>query len=181
MSRFINLLIFSILIPNILFAQFGKNRVQYRDHEWRYIQSKHFDIYFSEDGEDAAEFTAQAAEQALEDIQGKLDYQINNRIALIVYNSHNEFQETNTADSYLSQGVGGFTEPFKNRVVFPFEGSYSKFKHVIRHELVHAIMRDMLYGGTIQNIICQFGTTKVWQNIYQVIGKPILICLLETQ
>ena len=74
---------------------------------------------------------------------------------LIVYNSHNEFQETNTSDSYLSQGIGGFTEPFKNRVVFPFEGSYSKFKHVIRHELVHAIMRDMLYGGTIQNIIAK--------------------------
>lgn len=153
MNRYIYLLIFFSLIPNFLFAQFGKNKVQYREHEWRYIQSKHFDIYFSEDGEDAAEFAAQASEEALMDIQEKLNHQINNRIALIVYNSHNEFQETNTSDSYLSQGIGGFTEPFKNRVVFPFEGSYSKFKHVIRHELVHAIMRDMLYGGTIQNII----------------------------
>ena len=82
MNRFIYVLILSIIVPNFLFAQFGKNKVQYRDHEWRYIQSKHFDIYFSEDGEDAAEFTAQAAEEAIEDIQQKLDYQINNRIAL---------------------------------------------------------------------------------------------------
>ncbi len=149
------ILLILLFISNFTFAQFGKNRVQYRDHEWFYIQTKHFDIYFSENGDDAAEFTAQAAEAALEDLQKKLDYQLNNRISLVVYNSHNEFQETNTTDGYLSQGIGGFTEPFKNRVVFPFEGSYSKYKHVIHHELVHAVMRDMLYGGTIQNIIAK--------------------------
>ena len=136
-----------------LFAQFGRNRVQYKEYDWYYIQTKHFDIYFSPEGEIAAEFTAHAAEEALEQLQTDLDYQINNRIALIVYNSHNDFQETNTTDGYLSQGIGGFTEPFKNRVVFPFEGGFQKFRHVIHHELVHAVMRDMLYGGTVQNII----------------------------
>ncbi len=153
MSQFYKIFIFLILVTTSLVAQFGKNKVQYIQHEWMYIQTKHFDIYFTDAGKNAAEFTAQSAEEALEDIQKKMDYQIVNRIALIVYNSHNEFQETNTSDSYLSQGIGGFTEPFKNRVVFPFEGSYSKFKHVIHHELVHAVMRDLLYGGTIQNII----------------------------
>ncbi|MCB0729397.1 MAG: PD40 domain-containing protein [Ignavibacteriae bacterium] len=155
MFRHLYTLILIVIIPSMLFGQFGKNKVQYRQHDWLYIQTKHFDIYFSEEGKDAAEFTAQSAEEAIEDIQSRLNYQINNRIALIVYNSHNEFQETNTSDGYLSQGIGGFTEPFKNRVVFPFEGSYSKFEHVIHHELVHAVMRDMLYGGTIQNIIAK--------------------------
>jgi len=155
MLRFLCVIFTLTLSSNLIFGQFGKNRVHYRQHDWMYIQTKHFDIYFSEEGKDAAEYTAQSAEEAIEDIHQKLNYQINNRIALIVYNSHNEFQETNTSDSYLSQGIGGFTEPFKNRVVFPFEGSYSKFKHVIKHELVHAVMRDMLYGGTIQNIIAK--------------------------
>lgn len=155
MFRSLYMLLSFILISGLLYGQFGKNRVQYRDHEWLYIQTKHFDIYFSQEGQDAAEFAAQSAEEAIEDIHDRLNYQINNRIALIIYNSHNEFQETNTSDGYLSQGIGGFTEPFKNRVVFPFEGSYSKFKHVIHHELVHAVMRDMLYGGTIQNIIAK--------------------------
>ncbi len=152
-TKIILLLLF-ILYTNI-FSQFGKNKVQYREHDWSYIQTKHFDIYFTEDGNDAAEYAATSAEEALADIEEKLNYQINNRISLIVYNSHNEFQETNTSDGYLSQGIGGFTEPFKNRVVFPFEGSYSKYKHVIHHELVHAVMRDLLYGGTIQNIIAK--------------------------
>lgn len=142
-----------LIISTTSFAQFGQNRVQHKVHNWFFIQTTHFDIYFSEKGKKATEFAAKVAEEALKDLQSKLDYKINNRIPLVVYNSHNEFQQTNTSDSYVSQGVGGFTEPFKNRVVFPFEGDYQKFRHVIRHELVHAIMRDMLYGGTVQNII----------------------------
>lgn len=152
MKHYFLLSIFFLLSGNI-FGQFGQNRVQYKEYDWYFIQSKHFDIYFSLEGKEIAEFTSHAAEEALERIQNDLNFQINSRIALIVYNSHNDFQETNTTDSYISQGVGGFTEPFKNRVVFPFEGSYEKFRHVIHHELVHAVMRDMLYGGTVQNII----------------------------
>ena len=42
---------------------------------------------------------------------------------------------------------------FKNRVVVPYEGSYEQFRHVIHHELVHAVMNDMLYGGSIQSLV----------------------------
>jgi Tol biopolymer transport system component len=147
----ITLIIF--LSVNISFAQFGQNKVQYKNSQWFFIQSKHFDIYFSNGAERIAEFTAASAENALEKLQVDMNYRINNRITLIVYNSHNDFQETNVTDQYTGQGVGGFTEPFKNRVVFPFEGSYQKFGHVIYHELVHAVMQDMFYGGSIQNII----------------------------
>ncbi len=155
MRYLLNIITTLILLGSSLFAQFGQNRVQYKDHEWFFIQTKHFDVYFTQDGDKIAEFTAHAAEEALEQIQDDLKYQVNNRISLIVYDSHNDFQETTTTDGYLSQGVGGFTEPFKNRVVFPFEGDYQKFRHVIHHELVHAVMRDLLYGGTVQNIIAK--------------------------
>ena len=74
-------------------------------------------------------------------------------IPLIVYNSHNDFQQTNVIDEYMEEGIGGVTELFKNRVVVPFEGDYKKFRHVIHHELVHAVMNDMFYGGSIQSII----------------------------
>lgn len=142
-----------IFFTGVSFAQFGQNKVQYKDHNWYYIQTKHFDVYFDKGGERIAEFTATVAEDALANLQKDMNYQINNRITLIAYNSHNDFQETNVTDEYTGQGIGGFTEPFKNRVVFPFEGSYQKFKHVIYHELVHAVMQDMYFGGTIQNII----------------------------
>lgn len=151
-----------IILPLFTIAQqFGQNKVQYRDHEWYFIQTEHFDIYFSNGGETVAEFTAKVAEKALDSLQESFDYKINSRITLITYNSHNDFQSTNVSDAYLSQGVGGFTEPFKNRVVFPFEGDYEKFRHVIHHELVHAVMQDMIYGGSVQNIISKGITLRL--------------------
>lgn len=133
--------------------QFGKNKVQYKEFKWQYIQTKHFDIYFSQEGYDLAEFTATVAESSLVSLSRNMNYNISNRVPLIVFNSHNEFQQNNVIDEYLPEGVGGVTELFKNRVLIPFEGDYEQFRHVIHHELTHAFMNDMYYGGSIQNII----------------------------
>jgi len=132
---------------------FGKNKVQYRDFDWYYIQSSHFDVYFTKGGDYLGEFTADIAESSYEAISKSFRYQIVNRIPIVVYNSHNDFQQTNVITEYLEEGIGGVTELFKNRVVLPFEGDYGKFRHVIHHELVHAVINDMFYGGSLQSII----------------------------
>ncbi len=132
---------------------FGKNKVQYTRFHWSYIQTDHFDIYFSDGGDYLAEFTATAAESAYASLSRSFRYQLVNRVPIIVYNSHNDFQQTNVVSEYLEEGIGGVTELFKNRVILPFEGEYSKFRHVIHHELSHAVINDMFYGGSIQSII----------------------------
>ncbi|HTR82794.1 MAG TPA: DPP IV N-terminal domain-containing protein [Bacteroidota bacterium] len=134
-------------------ADFGENKVQYKKFNWSYIQTSHFDIYFSQGGEYLADFTAAAAESAYTMITKSFRYQTNNRIPIMVYNSHNDFQQTNVLSEYLEEGTGGVTELFKNRMVIPFEGNYRMFRHVIHHEMVHAIFNDMFYGGSIQSII----------------------------
>ena len=125
------------------------------------------------------EFTAYAAEDALEKILDSFNYNINNRITIIVYNSQNDFQETNVTDSYLSEGIQGFTELFKNRVVVQCTGSYKALRHLIHHELSHAVINDMFYGGSLQNIISNNITLQLplWFNEglaeYQALGWNI--------
>jgi Tol biopolymer transport system component len=152
-KTFFKILPLIFLVQCNLFAQFGANKVQYKYFDWYYVQTNHFDIYFYQNGETLADFTTKAAEDALAKIQESFQYAINNRISIIIYNSQNDFQETNVTDSYLSEGIEGFTELFKNRVVVQFHGSYQQFRHLIHHELVHAVMNDMFYGGSLQNII----------------------------
>lgn len=146
--------------------EFGKNKVQYTRFHWSFIQTDHFDIYFSDGGQYLAEFTATAAESAYTSISKSFRYQLVNRVPIVVYNSHNEFQQTNVISEYLEEGIGGVTELFKNRVVLPFEGEYRKFRHVIHHELVHAVINDMFYGGSIQSIIANNITLQLplWFN-----------------
>jgi Tol biopolymer transport system component len=153
MKSFKIFFILFLILPNILLAQFGKNKVHTKDFDWNYIQTDHFDIYFANGGQTLTEFAANAAENAIASIQKSFNYRINSRITIIVYNSQNDFQETNVIDQYLSEGIQGFTELFKNRVVIQFTGSYKQFRHLVHHELVHAAMNDMFYGGSIQNII----------------------------
>ncbi|MBI3578389.1 MAG: biopolymer transporter Tol, partial [Ignavibacteriales bacterium] len=146
MRKFLACVVLIILATGVVWSQnsvFGKNKVQYKNFEWQYIQTNHFDIYFSQDGYELAEFTAEAAEEAYNSIRKLVRYEINNRIAFVVYNSHDEWQQTNVVGEYLEEGIGGVTELFKNRVVVPFEGNYRMFRHVIHHELVHAVLNDM--------------------------------------
>ncbi|MBI5866743.1 MAG: PD40 domain-containing protein [candidate division Zixibacteria bacterium] len=134
---------------------FGKNKVQYRDFHWTIISSDHFDIYYYENGYDLAVFAATQLESAYVTVSAQLNHRLSKRVPVILYQSHNEFQQTNITSSLLDEGVGGFTETFKNRMVMPFMGSYEEFRHVLHHELTHAVTFDLLYGRGIGSILSQ--------------------------
>lgn len=91
------------------YAAFGKNRVQYEDFDWRFIQSKHFDIYYyGEKNYELAEFAAQSLESAYLQLQADFDHEIVDRIPLIIYDSHNDFSQTNVVALPTSaEGIGG--------------------------------------------------------------------------
>ena len=136
------------------YFQFGKNKVQYAELTWSYLQSRHFDVYYYEGGRDLAEFTARAAEDAYLQAQRLFDHRISQRIPIIVYQSHNDFAVTNAVDlPTFSEGIAGVTEPFKNRIALPFVGDYRQYRQTLHHELIHAIVNDIYYGGTLQSII----------------------------
>jgi len=132
---------------------FGKNKVRYRDFDWSYIQTRHFDIYFYEDAYSLAKFAADVLESSYREVSEELNYNLQNRVPVFIYNSHNEMQQTNIIPNLLSEGIGGFTEGFKNRVAVPFTGSYEDFRHVLHHELTHAVTHDMLFGRNLSSLI----------------------------
>ncbi len=154
-----------ILAGSEIQAQFGKNKVQYENFEWQYIESTHFDVFFHDGEQELAEFCAVESEKALKSIEKTLNYKLSSRITIVVYNSHNQYQQTNIIQTFMSEAVGGVTELFKNRIAIPFQGNYSQFRHVIHHELVHGVLNDMFHGGTIQSSISSGGFfIPIWMN-----------------
>ena len=131
------ILILILLAPitNSQETYFGKNKVRYKDFEWSFIQTRHFDIHFYEDAYPTAKFASTVLESSYTEITNELNYMIQRRIPVFVYNSQNDFQQTNITSGLISEGVGGFTEVFKNRIVIPFSGSYEDFRHVLHHDL----------------------------------------------
>ncbi|MCB0277017.1 MAG: PD40 domain-containing protein [Calditrichaeota bacterium] len=124
---------------------FGRNKVQYTDFKWKILKTDHFDIYYYPEMETLAERGAYFAEEAFLDLENKFNFQITRRIPLIFYSSHLHFQQTNITPGFIPEGVGGFFEFLKGRVVIPSNGSINAFRKVIRHELVHVFMHAKVY------------------------------------
>jgi Tol biopolymer transport system component len=132
---------------------FGKNKVRYRDFDWSYIQTRRFDIYFYENAYPTAKFAADVLEAAYREVSEELNYNLQQRVPVFIYNSHNEMQQTNIVSAILPEGIGGFTESFKNRIAVPFTGSYENFRHVLHHELTHAVVNNMLFGNNLASLL----------------------------
>lgn len=155
--------VFSIGIIAVLFlcvsfagaqeTYFGKNKVQYRNFDWDYIQTDHFDVYFYDNEYDLAKFAAEELEKAYAISSDQLKYYVVRRVPVFVYSSHNDFQQTNIISSEPSEGTQGFTEVFKNRMVVHFNGSYADFRHLLHHELTHAMAFDLLYGQFFKSLL----------------------------
>ena len=151
-------LILGLILSSTSYTQYfpyGKNRVQYEDFEWRYLQSKHFDIYYyGSKNYKLAEFTSMSVESAYKQLRDDFDHELSDRISIIIYDSHNDFSQTNVVALPISaEGIGGVTDKLKNRMTIPFDGDYADFRRTIHHELVHAVFNDMFYGGTLNSII----------------------------
>jgi len=126
------------------FFYFGRNKVQYTEFDWRVLKTDHFDIYYYSAMRDLAERGAAFAEESYALLQQKFNHTVNARIPLIFYSSHLHFEQSNTTEGFIDEGIGGFFEFLKGRVVIPADGSVSEFRHVIRHELVHVFMTSKI-------------------------------------
>ncbi|MBI5471490.1 MAG: PD40 domain-containing protein [Ignavibacteriae bacterium] len=126
------------------FFYFGRNKVQYTAFEWHVLRTEHFDIYYYPEMQALAERGAFFAEEACKRLELRFNHSLNARVPLIFYSSHLHFQQTNTTGGFIPEGVGGFFEFLKGRVVIPSDGSTAQFRHVIDHELVHVFMHSKL-------------------------------------
>jgi hypothetical protein len=124
------------------FFYFGRNKVQYTEFDWHVLKTEHFDIYYYPEMKDLAGRGAAMAEESFTILEKKFNHSVGGRIPLIFYSSHLHFQQTNVTPGFIPEGVGGFFEFLKGRVVIPFNGSLQDFRHVIRHELVHVFMHS---------------------------------------
>ena len=150
-----NFTLFIILLFTASFGQdyFGKNKVQYRDFDFKTLETEHLRIYFYSGGEPLAEYVSKVGEEFYQKNSQELSITVEGKIPVIIYNSPNEFEQTNIILDIIEESVGGFSELFKNRVVLPFTGSYAEFHHVIIHELNHIFEFEMFYKPRLASIL----------------------------
>ena len=175
--------ILSAIELNAQYYFFGRNKVQYEEFDWKVIQTPHFNIYFYGEFEDVAEIGAKYAEDAYEKLKVKFNHYLTRKTPLIFYNTHNQFQQTNVVPVMLPEGVGGFFEHAKGRVVVPYLGDLERFKNVIVHELVHVFTSNKVANlkrdhriGVSANIPIWFneGLADYWSEQFDAQGEMVM-------
>jgi len=139
-------LIFSLLIllMGLSHAQtFGQNKVNATRQDFSELKTLHFDIYYPRGEDDFGKTAALMAEEIYYYLKDDLKYPVLTRIPIIFYSTKSEFQVTNIIYPLLSESVGGFTESLRNRVVVPFDGSYTNLEQLLAHELTHAYINAL--------------------------------------
>ena len=116
---------------------FGRNKVQYEDFNWHILKTDHFHIYYYTEEAEIAKLAAKILEDSYKDLEIKFNHTLWDTVPLIIYSSHTHFQQTNILPMMIPEGVGGFFEHRKGRVVIPYLGDLSAFRNVLIHELAH--------------------------------------------
>lgn len=148
------------LIANSINAQyFGRNKVNYRQFDFRVLESPHFELYNYLNKADTRNSFLQSTEQWYRMHQAIFRDTFRERNPFILYNNHADFQQTRAIQGQIGVGTGGVTEALKNRVIMPVMEANAQTDHVLGHELVHAFQYHLIQDTLSLNAI---GNLPLW-------------------
>jgi len=130
---------------------FGKNKVNDTRYRWKEVQGDRFRIIYPEELRQRSFHIARFYDTHLDRISQDLGVQLDRSIPVFIYPSQEEYETTHITTG-LVEGSGGFTEFFKERVVFPVNSSNRRLKSLALHEITHAVQLKHLLQGPYRSL-----------------------------
>ena len=161
MKRF---LVYTILLfSSLLKAQFnyghqmdfGKNRLQYKDFVWTYLDYERYRVYSYQGGIELSKYVSVSFAKQLAVLEKRLDYQNDDKISILVFNNQGDFKQSNLG---LSSGdeqnnIGGVTRIIGDKINIFFNGSLAELDQQIRAALAELMITKILYGGNAREVV----------------------------
>ena len=144
----------SVIVPFIAVSQvntveFGKNRVQFRKFKWLYYQTPNFNTYFYENGKTIANYVAQIAEKELPGIEQFVEYGLQRRANIVIYNHFNELEQSNIGLNTDWQTTGGITKLVNNKMIVYFDGNHANLHKQVRQGIARVLVENILFGDDL--------------------------------
>lgn len=160
--KVIYILIVYFVVSKYLLAQFyygsimefGKNRVQYQPFDWTYFDADKYKVYSYQGGQDIAKYIYAQLPAIISSIEKRLDYQLEDKLSVIVYNNIHDFYQTNIGLQYDDiNNVAGYTRIIGDKIFVYFDGSLEKLKQDIRFAITEWIINKYMYSGSAKDAI----------------------------
>jgi hypothetical protein len=133
-------------------VEFGKNRVQYKKFTWQYYQSKNFNVYFNQHGQEIAKYVAQVAEEELPGMEKFVEYSLQRRANIIIYNSFNDLQQSNIGIGIDWQNAGGLTKLVNNKMIVYYNSNHADLRRQIREGIAKVLTQNLLFGEDLGEV-----------------------------
>jgi len=130
-------------------VEFGKNRLQFKNFKWQYYQTQNFNTYFNEGGQELAKYVLQIAEKELPGIEQFVEYGLQRRANIVIYNSYNDYLQSNIGLSLDWQTTGGITKLVNNKMVVYFNGDHNHLRLQIRQGIARILLENILFGDDL--------------------------------
>ncbi|MDD2792619.1 MAG: hypothetical protein PHD73_05535 [Sediminibacterium sp.] len=130
-------------------VEFGKNRVQHKKFDWKFYQSDNFNTYISLGGVELGKFVSQVAEEELRSVENFIEYSLQRRANIVVYNSYNDYKSTNIGLGIELQTPGGTTKLVNNKLVVYFDGNHANLRRQVREGIARVLTDNLLFGDDI--------------------------------
>src|SRR5579871_5264386 len=130
-------------------VEFGKNRLQFKKFKWKYYQTTNFNTYFSEGGQDLGKYVAQLAEKELPGIERFVEYGLQRRANLVLYNTYNDMEQSNIGLNLDWQTTGGITKLVNNKMVLYYTGDHNNLRLQIRQGIARILVENILFGDDL--------------------------------
>jgi hypothetical protein len=126
------------------FFLLSENKVQYRHLDWKVLKGPRVDVHYYPAEAALAPVALAYAEESYDALSPRFGHTVSNRIPLVIYASHSDFEQTNILPFNPPEGLLGVTDFLKRRVTMPFRGNLAEFRHTLRHEMVHVFQISLL-------------------------------------
>jgi hypothetical protein len=130
-------------------VEYGKNRVQYQKFNWKFYQTENFNTYFAQDGLEIGKYVARIAEEELPQLEEFVEYGLQRRINIAVYNNFDEMRQSNIGLGIDWQGNGGITRMVNNKMILYFDGNHQNLKRQIRQGIAGVLVSNVLFGDDL--------------------------------
>ncbi len=130
-------------------VEYGKSRVQYQKFNFRYYQTENFNTYFTQDGLELGKYVAQVAEKELPQLEEFIEYGLQRRANVVVYNNFDEMYQSNIGLGIDWQTTGGVTKLVNNKMMLYFDGNRENLRRQIRQGIANVLVQNVLFGDDL--------------------------------
>ncbi len=137
---------------------FGQNRIQERKFDWKFFDTRHFRVYhYDKAGRQLGRYVAEESENNISVIEKKLGGKFPQRFNIILYNSYDEYRQSNVGLKEESPTLGntraGSLKIVDDKLVVYFTGEHADLRRQIRSGMALVVMQRMIFGEGLKKMV----------------------------